>query len=63
MDLEIGHRRPLYGHGRPFYGRDLHFSPMKEEIIGSDNSLNISKTDADVNFTDANVYFKINFGR
>lgn len=53
MDLEIGR-------GRPLYERHAHFSPMRGKIIGSNNSLDISKTDTDVHFMHANVDFKKN---
>lgn len=36
---------------------------MREELIGSGNSLNILKTDAGVHYVDADVHFKIKFGR
>lgn len=61
--LLIGRGRLLFVRGHLYYGRDVHFSATRENIIGSNNSLDILKTDADVNFIDADVYIKIRFGR
>lgn len=63
MDFAIGHERPLHGRGRSFYGRHARFTPMKKKNIFSGNALVILKTDVDVRFKDADVYFKIQFGR
>lgn len=44
------------GRGRSIYEPGVYFSPMKENSIDSDNSVDILKTDAD-------VHFEIKFGR
>lgn len=63
MDYEVGRGRLLRGRRRLLYRRNVHFSPMKKTIIGSGDSLIISRTDAEVYFMDADLYFKIEFGR
>lgn len=61
--FEIGGGSPLYGCWSPLYRREVHFSPVRRNIVDSETSLIVLKTEADIHFMDADDHLKNEFER